>query len=235
MIKYLASESYKLICSKFIYFSLFWAFLYSLLVNILYLLDGEILLLYNNFINEYLLLYLVLGLYYACVLITDEYAYGTINDLSSVNAIVGKIIVLLLYLFGLFLCSFLFSYDLSFLLSGDVLRNIRILGDIFISFGKCLPMLISLNLLCMLIGTITKKGNLTLIGIYLIFFASEYLKTLVISRNWSYWYYIPCLIWNFNNWFYIKEYLPLWMAILIFAGFIIKLLVSLIYFFNHRR
>ena len=151
MIKQLKGEVYKLINGPFVLYSLLIIFIYALFAHYIYLNDYISLdLLYENYLAEYIILFLTLIIFYSSVNFSDEYVYGTIDDLKNKNVIFAKIILQNLYLIICFVFAFLVTYDISVIIKTGYTIEFNALVNIFESFFKAYPMLLILSLLTQL-------------------------------------------------------------------------------------
>ena len=236
MKKVFKSEIYKLFCSKTIYISIILIFIYSILVNIIYLIDKiDVILLYQNFNDEFLLLYLVLIIYFASAIITDEFVYNTIIDLQDKSIILTKIIICLLYLIFLFLFSLIICYDVSLLIFKNVFISFEIVSNLIKNFLYLLPYLSIIILITLNIALVIKKANLTIIFTYLIYFGSEYLNSFVLSHHLTKFYYLLSINFNYNRNYLIKDIVPLSYSIILNIIIILLLLILTNFIFKHLK
>jgi len=236
MRRYLKGELYKFFNSHFCYFSLFVIVIYSVFANYLYWIESSpVSLLFENFIQEYLLLFLTLSLFLSSCIIADEFQFNTFNPFINLQYLKAKIILIIFYIIIIFICSLVICYDISFLFNGSFILNLAVTKNILMSFLKIMPMLILLNLFCLLLSVISKKANVSLIITYVLYLFSSYLNDLIIRRNWKIGYLFVTLNWNFNNLDLISDSVGKLSSLLICVinGITIYFLVK--YFFLHRR
>ena len=232
MYKYFKGEIYKLICSKFIYITLIIIFIYSLFANYLYLNAPEMEI-YSNFISEYLLLFLALSLFYASTLFTDEYYFGTINDLKNNKLLLSKLLMIVVYLLFLLTVAFFFTFDIAFFLQRVPSLSLSLFQNLIIDYIKILPMLIIINLSCLLISLVFLKSNLALGFSYGLYILCGYIGNLIISKGYEKLYFLPFFHWNFNS--LLLERFKIWESLLI-CFLTIGIAIFLIFIlFNKRK
>lgn len=197
MRKYLKGELYKFFNGHFIYYSLLLIFLYSILANYLY--NDDILLLYKNFIKEYELLFLALSLLYSSEILSDEYEYGTILEFKNNRFLNTKLLVILMYLFLLFIFSFIISFDISIIFYNNFIIGLKVFKNIILEFFGVLPMFIILNLSCILLSIITKKANISLILTFIFYLLSTYFNNFIIIKKLKFLYISITLHWDFTK------------------------------------
>lgn len=230
--KHLKSEIYKIICHNYFLFSVIVTFFYSCIAIYLYLLETSgTLMLFENFVIEFSFLYLVLSISFSSSIIADEYLYGTINDIKNIKVILSKIVILLLFIILIFLFSFLFTYDITLFL-GHTNNVVNIVFLIIENFLKLLPMIIILNLVCILLSIITKKSNFAIIITFGLYIISGYLNNIIILKSLKWGYYLPIMIWNLND---INGVIPFCAALIFNLSYIFILVVIIIFMYLKRR
>ena len=235
MIKYLKSEVYKILCGNFLFFTFVVVFGYCILVSQLYLSDGlDFNYLFTYFNEEFIVLYLTLSLFFSSSLIADEYLYGTIYDIKSQKLLWAKMVVLLVYLFLIFILALLFLYDISIFLSQNQFIQWSVILKVIYGFLKVLPMIIIVNLICLLTSVILKKSNMALIVSYSIYLILEYLKNIIISKDIKSLYFLPMFNWNLNARTFIENYLSIGHSLAICFFTVLILLFLVIYIFKKR-
>ncbi|MBQ6840767.1 MAG: ABC transporter permease [Bacilli bacterium] len=200
MSKYIKGEFYKLFSSNHLKILFILTLLYSLIVGYLYWSDGAFVEnVFSNFNQEFMLYYLFVSLFYSSSVMTEEYDYGTIIYLKNNRLLFAKLMMICLYLVMIFFISLLFMYDVSLFIYKFQTINLNVLVDCFLYFIKSLPMYVFINYICLCMSLLVKRANLSLIiscGVYL---SSNYISSLIVSKEMESLYFLPALYWDFNN------------------------------------
>ena len=181
--------------------------------------------LYSNFLSEYIILFLILGVYYASSIISDEFQYETIIDLFDKKIIFTKLFVILLYFIFIFIISFLLNYDISLIIFHKSMLNIKVIKEIMINLRNTIPVILSIYLLAVNLSIVFRKSNISIIITYLIYFGSTYLDNYIVSHNYHKLYYLFTLNLNFNKHYLINNYVPISVSILISITLILVLVI----------
>jgi len=233
MIKYLKFELYKLFRSKFLLLTFVLIFLYSLLVNLLYSSDGLVLL-YDAFVEEYLILYLCLSVFYSSFIINDEFSYETIYDIRNGKILITKMLLNILFILLVFIFSIVICYDISLIVFKLPSINLKIILNIIKLFIKILPMLLIINIITMIFSLLFLKSNTSLGLSFIIYFLMPYFNSIVIHKKIYSLYWLFSLHWDQRN-LPLKDIISPNLSIIINGIWIILLLIFLTILFFKRK
>ena len=228
MINLLKGEIYKLFHQKIFLLLGIILFNYGILANLIYYFTNLTYLdLWHNFLNEYLLIYLILIIFLAVNIIYEEYNDGTIIDLANYKIINIKIIILFFLLIYIFILSVVLNYLVSIIVFHNFKLDIVILKNIIISFIKLMPYLIFYCLLSINLAIIFRSSGLALTCSFSFYFLSEYLNNLIITHGYQNLYFLSIYNLNFNKHILINN-----VSYIYSLSFNIILLAFLILFAN---
>ena len=191
------AEIYKFFNNKAIYLSFIIILIYSLFGNLLYYLSNiDISLMYKDFTNEYLILYLVVSLFYTSSAISDEYNYYIIPYIKQKGIVRSKVFCLLIIISITQIISFVFSNFITILIFKKSFFTTKIIYLIIKKLLNKLPLIIIINLLCLLFSSVFSKPSTSLIITYFVYGLSDYVNKFFLSKTWQITRYFPSLIWD---------------------------------------
>lgn len=226
-------ELYKLIKSKYLILIFISSFIYSVLINMLYI-NEDAIYLYQNFTDEYFILYLCIAILYSSNIFWEEYEFNTYDDIKNKYIFVSKIIMVLIVLFITFLSSIIFCYDISLFCFDAPYIPFKILGEIITSFIKVMPMIAMISLITMILSILFLRSNLATLLVFLLFVSCDYLKMIILNSKLKILKYSFIFAWDFSS-LENRELISLKMRVILSCAWIILFLMILKFLFFYRK